>query len=110
MNKILTLYFYTQVAALTTSEKVSKGEQLTLQHSVEELQNKLQSALSSRAVDRQTITNLERRIIEERRSRVNCEAQIAQERKNRKQEEARAAQVIIENNFWSYSFFFFTQY
>lgn len=75
---------------------MSKGEQLTLQHTVEELQNKLQSALSSRAADRQTISNLERRVAEERRTRLSCETQIAQERKNRKQEEARAAQVIYE--------------
>ncbi|KAI4456243.1 macoilin [Holotrichia oblita] len=87
-----------QVAALTTSEKVSKGEQLLLQHTVEELQNKLQSILSSRAADRQTISNLERRVADERRSRLNCEAQIAQERKNRKQEEARAAQVAAQSS------------
>lgn len=83
-----------QVAALTTSEKVYKGEQLSLQHTVEELQNKLQSILSSKAVDRQTINNLERRFAEERRLRLSSEAQIVQERKNRKLEEARAAQVL----------------
>lgn len=84
-----------QVAHLTTSEKVSKGEMSALQREVEELQNRLQSTSSARATDRQTISTLERRISEERRLRSNCETQLAQERKSRKQEEARAAQVSV---------------
>lgn len=84
------------MAALTTSEKVSKGELLAMQRELEELQNKLQNALSSRNADKQSINNLERRVAEERRARTNAEAQLTQERKNRKQEEARAAQVIFK--------------
>lgn len=80
------------MAALTTSEKVSKGELLAMQREVEELQNKLQSVTSTKSADKQTISNLERRVADERRLRTNCEAQLSQERK-RKQEEARAAQV-----------------
>lgn len=87
-----------QVAALTTTEKVSRGELLAMQREVEELQNKLQSASSSRASDRQAISNLERRVAEERRVRANCEAQLAQERKSRKQEEARVAQVAAQSS------------
>lgn len=82
-----------QVAHLTTSEKVCKGEMSALVREVEELQSRLQSTGTARATDRQTINTLERRIAEERRLRSNCEAQLAQERKTRKQEEARAAQV-----------------
>lgn len=85
--------FLLKVAALTTSEKVSKGELSAMQREVEELQSRLQSAASTRASDRQAISNLERRLAEERRTRSNFESQLALERKSRKQEEARAAQV-----------------
>ena len=85
-----------QVAALTTSEKVIKGELSTMQREIEDLQQRYQSAISSRASDKQTISNLERRVAEERRTRCNLESQLNQERKSRKQEEARAAQVRIQ--------------
>lgn len=87
-----------QVAHLTTSEKVLKGEMSVLQREIEELQNRLQSASNARQTDRQTISTLERRIAEERRLRSNCEAQLSQERKSRKQEEARAAQVAAQSS------------
>lgn len=80
---------------MTTSDKVAKGELSAMQREIEELQNKFQSALSSKASDRQMISNLERRLAEERRNRSSCESQLAQERKNRKAEEARAAQVRL---------------
>lgn len=82
------------MASLTTSDKVSKGEISSLQRDVEDLQQRLQGALSTKSSDKQTISNLERRLAEERRLRSNLESQLNQERKNRKQEEARAAQVI----------------
>ncbi|KAG5888951.1 hypothetical protein JTB14_012210 [Gonioctena quinquepunctata] len=87
-----------QVAALTTSEKVSKGEITSIQRELEDIQQRLQSALSSKSSDKQTISNLERRIAEERRLRSNVESQLNQERKSRKQEEARAAQVAAQQS------------
>lgn len=84
------------MAALTTSEKVFRGEISSLQREGEDFQQRLQSALSTKSSDKQTISNLERKIAEERRLRSNLESQLNQERKNRKQEEARAAQVIIK--------------
>nr|XP_023025770.1 macoilin-like [Leptinotarsa decemlineata] len=87
-----------QVAALTTSEKVSKGEISSLQRELEDVQQRLQSALSTKSSDKQTMSNLERRIAEERRLRSNVESQLNQERKNRKQEEARAAQVAAQQS------------
>ncbi|XP_063916196.1 macoilin isoform X2 [Zophobas morio] len=87
-----------QVAALTTSEKVIKGELSTMQREIEDLQQRYQSAISSRASDKQTISNLERRVAEERRTRCNLESQLNQERKSRKQEEARAAQVVAQSS------------
>lgn len=80
------------MASLTTTEKVSKGELSAMQREIEELQQRLQSALSTKSLDKQTISNLERRLAEERRLRSSLESQLSQERKNRK-EEARAAQV-----------------
>lgn len=84
-----------QVAALTTSEKVSKGEITSMQRELEDMQQRLQSALSSKSSDRQQINSLEKRIADERRLRASLEQQLNQERKSRKQEEARAAQVIV---------------
>lgn len=67
-----------------------------MQREVEDLQQRLQSALSTKSSDKQTISNLERKLAEERRQRSSLESQLNQERKNRKQEEARAAQVLIQ--------------
>ncbi|XP_019868737.2 macoilin-1 [Aethina tumida] len=85
-----------QVAALTTGEKVSRGELASMQREMDELQQRLQSVQTARAADKQTISGLERRLADERRTRAGLEAQIAQERKTRKQEEARAAQVAAQ--------------
>ncbi|KAK9887915.1 hypothetical protein WA026_000218 [Henosepilachna vigintioctopunctata] len=87
-----------QVAALTTGEKVSKGEITALQREVEELQQRLQNVQSSRTTEKQNLTNLERRLAEERRLRSSLESQLNQERKSRKQEEARAAQVAAQTS------------
>ncbi|CAH1116292.1 unnamed protein product [Phaedon cochleariae] len=87
-----------QVASLTTSEKVSRGEISSLQREMEDVQQKLQSALSTKSSDKQMISNLERRITEERRLRLNLESQLNQERKSRKQDEARAAQVAAQQS------------
>lgn len=85
---------------MTTSEKVIKGELSTMQREIEELQQRYQSVVSSRASDKQTISNLERRVAEERRARCSLESQLNQERKSRKQEEARAAQVSRIFGWW----------
>lgn len=85
-----------QVVALTTTEKVSRGEMLLQQRELEDLHAKLQSANSSKAQDKQTINSLERRLAEERRVRNGLELQLNQERKSRKQEEARAAAAAAQ--------------
>lgn len=73
-----------------------------MQRELEDLQQRLHHSTSTRASDKQTINNLERRIAEERRIRSNLESQLNQERKNRKQEEARAAQVNLKKSFIEY--------
>jgi hypothetical protein len=45
-------------------------------------------------MDKQTISQLERRLQEERRLRNSCEAQLAAERKAKKAEEATAARAV----------------
>lgn len=87
-----------QVACLTTSEKGTKGEVSLLQRQIDDLQDRLQNASSSKQADKQVIGNLERRMTEERRLRSNLESQLNQERKNRKQEEARLAQVAQQSS------------
>lgn len=76
------------MASLTSAEKSTRVElsQLRIEH--DDLQQRLNTVLSSRQADRQTISSLERRIADERRQRSHLESQLAHERKHRKQEEA----------------------
>ncbi|XP_060522754.1 macoilin-1 isoform X2 [Cylas formicarius] len=78
-----------QVAALTTSEKGTRGELIQLQRQLDDVHERLQSATASKCSDKQSIGALERRVNEERRLRTSLESQLNQERKIRKQEEAR---------------------
>jgi hypothetical protein len=52
---------------------------------------RLHGLVTARQMDKQTISQLERRLQEERRLRNSCEAQLAAERKAKKAEEAAAA-------------------
>jgi hypothetical protein len=55
---------------------------------------RLHGLVTARQMDKQTISQLERRLQEERRLRNSCEAQLAAERKAKKAEEAAAARAV----------------
>ncbi|KAJ9584796.1 hypothetical protein L9F63_020850, partial [Diploptera punctata] len=54
----------------------------------------LHGLVTARQMDKQTISQLERRLQEERRLRSSCEAQLAAERKAKKAEEVAAARAV----------------
>ncbi|EEB13966.1 Macoilin, putative [Pediculus humanus corporis] len=83
-----------QLSNITLSERTTKTELTQLQHLNEDLQTRLHSLVSGRQLDKQTMSQLEKKLAEERRARGSCEAQLAAERKAKKAEEAAAAQAI----------------
>ncbi|KAG8248840.1 transmembrane protein 57 [Homalodisca vitripennis] len=70
-----------QVNALLVNEKSIKSELCQLQLDNDDLQSKIHSLVSARQMDKQAVTQLERRVQEERRLRTTTEAQLAAERK-----------------------------
>ncbi|XP_075237641.1 macoilin [Lycorma delicatula] len=82
-----------QINTLLNSEKTNKSDLCQLQIDNEELQSKLHGLVSARQMDKQALSQLERRVADERRLRTVCEAQLAAERKAKKAEEAAAARA-----------------
>lgn len=83
-----------QVVALTTSEKVARGEILTLQREVDDAQSRAQQAQSNaRTHAHAHVQQLERRLQDERRNRQQAEQQLTAERKQRKHAESAAARA-----------------
>ncbi|XP_014204949.1 macoilin-1 isoform X1 [Copidosoma floridanum] len=81
-----------QINTLLSGERQAKGDIQQLQHDNDQLQSKLHGMMSTRQLDKQTISSLERRIADERRQRTACEASLASERRARRAaEEARSA-------------------
>nr|CAD7256887.1 unnamed protein product [Timema shepardi] len=80
---------------LLTSEKNLKGELGQLQQDNDNLQSKLHGLVTARQMDKQTISQLERRVQEERRIRGSVEAQLSAERKTKRAEEAAAARAVV---------------
>ncbi|XP_071438913.1 macoilin [Hetaerina americana] len=83
-----------QINVLISGERTVKSELFQLQQNNDDLQTKLHGLVTARQSDKQTISQLERRLHDERRSRGVCEAQLAAERKARKVEESAAARTI----------------
>ncbi|GLH13953.1 Macoilin [Gryllus bimaculatus] len=83
-----------QISSLLSGEKSVKCELSQLQQDNDELQSKLHGLVTARQLDKQAITQLERRLQDERRIRSSCEAQLAAERKAKKAEEAAAARAV----------------
>lgn len=83
-----------QVNSLISTEKTVRNELCQLQLDNDDLQSKLHGLVSARQMDKQTLSQLERRVQEERRLRSTAEAQLAAERKAKKAEEAAAARAV----------------
>lgn len=83
-----------QLASVSSCERSAKTELSQLQHHNDDLQARLHGLVTARQMDKQTISQLEKKLAEERRARGTCEAQLAAERKAKKAEEAAAAQAV----------------
>ncbi|RWS02794.1 Macoilin-1-like protein, partial [Dinothrombium tinctorium] len=71
-----------------------KAENLQLQQDNENLQTKLHNLVTARQQDKQNVTQLEKKLIEEKKIKVGLETQLVAERKAKKAEEAATARAV----------------
>ncbi|XP_023223077.1 macoilin-1-like isoform X2 [Centruroides sculpturatus] len=83
-----------QIHNLTVGERSVKNEFAQLQQDNENLQNKLHNLVTARQQDKATISQLEKKLQDERKLRTLLEGQLANERKAKKAEEAAAARAV----------------
>ncbi|KAM6958925.1 macoilin-1 [Aplochiton taeniatus] len=83
-----------QLSSLTSQDRNLRSELGQLRQDNELLQNKLHSAVQAKQKDKQTISQLEKRLKAEQEARVLAEKQLADERKRKKMEEATAARAV----------------
>ncbi|KAM9434359.1 macoilin-1 isoform 1-T1 [Clarias gariepinus] len=83
-----------QISSLNSAERNTRSELGQLRHENELLQNKLHNAVQSKQKDKQTITQLEKRLKSELEARTLAEKQLNDEKKRKKVEEATAARAV----------------
>ncbi|KAM9776882.1 macoilin-1 [Syngnathus typhle] len=83
-----------QLSSLSSQDRSLRSELGQLQQDNELLQNKLHSSVQAKQKDKQTISQLEKRLKAEQEARVLAEKQLAEERKRKKMEEATAARAV----------------
>ncbi|CAL8297867.1 unnamed protein product [Lota lota] len=83
-----------QLSSLSSQDRSLRSELVQLRQDNELLQNKLHSAVQAKQKDKQTISQLEKRLKAEQEARVLAEKQLADERKRKKVEEATAARAV----------------
>ncbi|CAL4085741.1 unnamed protein product, partial [Meganyctiphanes norvegica] len=88
-----------QVNSLISNDKMTNQELGQVQQDNDNLQNKLHGLVTARQTDRSNISNLERRLGEERRQRQQAEERVAQlERRHKKvEEQAQATRHALAN-------------
>uniref|UniRef100_A0A4W5RB20 Macoilin 1a n=1 Tax=Hucho hucho TaxID=62062 RepID=A0A4W5RB20_9TELE len=82
------------LSSLTSQDRSLRSELGQLRQDNEMLQNKLYSAVQAKQKDKQTISQLEKRLKAEQEARALAEKQLADERKRKKMEEATAARAV----------------
>uniref|UniRef100_A0AAZ3SXB2 Macoilin n=1 Tax=Oncorhynchus tshawytscha TaxID=74940 RepID=A0AAZ3SXB2_ONCTS len=82
------------LSSLTSQDRSLRSELGQLRQDNEMLQNKLYSAVQAKQKDKQTISQLEKRLKAEQEARALAEKQLADERKRKKVEEATAARAV----------------
>ncbi|KAM4631245.1 macoilin-1 [Polymixia lowei] len=82
------------LSSLTSQDRSLRSELGQLRQDNELLQNKLHSAVQAKQKDKQTISQLEKRLKAEQEARALAEKQLADERKRKKMEEATAARAV----------------
>lgn len=80
--------------SLVSSERGTKAEVMQLQQDNENLQTKLHNLVTARQQDKQNMTLLEKKLIEEKKQKALLETQFAAERKAKKAEEAATARAV----------------
>lgn len=80
--------------SLASSDRGTKVEVAQLQQDNENLQTKLHNLVTARQQDKQNMTLLEKKLIEERKLKANIETQLANERKAKKAEDVATARAV----------------
>ncbi|KAG9492916.1 hypothetical protein GDO78_001074, partial [Eleutherodactylus coqui] len=83
-----------QINVLTSTERGIRNEMGQLRQENELLQNKLHNAVQMKQKDKQTITQLEKKLKAEQEARAFVEKQLMEEKKRKKLEEATAARAV----------------
>ncbi|XP_071356884.1 macoilin-1 isoform X2 [Trachinotus anak] len=93
-NRQLESELRSQLSSLSSQDRSLRSELGQLRQDNELLQNKLHSAVQAKQKDKQTISQLEKRLKAEQDARTLAEKQLAEERKRKKMEEATAARAV----------------
>ncbi|KAM8841213.1 LOW QUALITY PROTEIN: macoilin-1 [Spinachia spinachia] len=93
-NRQLESDLRSQLSSLSSQDRSLRSELGQLRQDNELLQNKLHSAVQAKQKDKQTISQLEKRLKAEQEARALVEKQLADERKRKKMEEATAARAV----------------
>ncbi|KAM9838254.1 macoilin-1 [Aulostomus maculatus] len=93
-NRQLESELRSQLSSLSSQDRSLRSELGQLRQDNELLQNKLHSTVQAKQKDKQTISQLEKRLKAEQEARVLAEKQLAEERKRKKMEEATAARAV----------------
>uniref|UniRef100_U3FWP5 Macoilin n=4 Tax=Micrurus TaxID=8634 RepID=U3FWP5_MICFL len=83
-----------QISSLTSTERGIRSEIGQLRQENELLQNKLHNAVQMKQKDKQTISQLEKKLKAEQEARTFVEKQLMEEKKRKKLEEATAARAV----------------
>ncbi|XP_061838392.2 macoilin-1 isoform X1 [Nerophis lumbriciformis] len=83
-----------QLSSLSSQDRSLRSELGQLRQDNDLLQNKLHGAVQAKQKDKQTISQLEKRLKAEQEARILAEKQLADERKRKKMEEATAARAV----------------
>uniref|UniRef100_A0A8C6WE60 Macoilin 1a n=1 Tax=Neogobius melanostomus TaxID=47308 RepID=A0A8C6WE60_9GOBI len=93
-NRQLESELRSQLSTLSSQDRSLRSELSQLRQDNELLQNKLHSAVQAKQKDKQTMSQLEKRLKTEQEARALAEKQLAEERKRKKMEEATAARAV----------------
>ncbi|XP_061597044.1 macoilin-1 [Cololabis saira] len=93
-NRQLESELRSQLSSVSSQDRSLRSELGQLRQDNELLQNKLHNAVQAKQKDKQTISQLERKLKAEQEARALAEKQLADERKRKKMEEATAARAV----------------
>ncbi|CAB1431104.1 unnamed protein product [Pleuronectes platessa] len=93
-NRQLESDLRSQLSSMSSQDRSLRSELGQIRQDNELLQNKLHSAVQAKQKDKQTISQLEKRLKVEQEARALAEKQLAEERKRKKMEEATTARAV----------------